>query len=667
MKPRLSWHRTPEGRVACFLGSIKPAIPVLLGVAAAMAVGTFIESTESAQLAKELVYGSWWFMALMTYVCLALIFAVVVRYPWRRRHTGFIIVHAGIIVTIVGGFISLFGRIEGTMTLQEGMSLAEIERPGRELEILHVPATEAVQLAKFPLSDQGARNLGREEEIDGLAIKIIDHWENSQLRNVILDDSAERLEAIQYSTSSLDTNGAWLGQSRSDDPRSKIYDGIQIRVLAFNIPWEPEPVVEIDESTTDSEKTVGESLPATPGATRVAFFAQGEGGDDRIEISEVGQRVKDQWRVRELKYFSQATVSADGLVEGGDAANPAVQLLLENTSDGTIERHIAFANYPELLIARPLQGETPSGLNLHFEQTGVFHISGEGHTTPPDATRNRIVFQHNAGVFKATWVRKDGSVKEFDLAGEAPFELDLDGQPLHITKHFTHARNGEEFLKSPKQKENRPLLVIELSEGYGSEQIQVPWNGQTPFVLEEGGRPILFRYGAPRFKIPFWVQLKDFRKNDYPGSRMAMDYESDVIWGPNHEHVEGDDHSVIPDPVEQMIWMNNPLKYEGWKVYQSGFMGDDITIFSIMKDPGLTLTYLGCLLLCGGILVIFYSKNYSHGHPGIAHYTKSGNVKERVASGSTDGHVQAAENIVLPAATVESKEQKKRKQEGAAA
>ncbi len=674
MKPRLSWHRTPAGRVACFLGSIKPAIPVLLGVAGALAAGTFIESTHTAEVAKELVYGSWWFIALMTYICLALIFAVVVRYPWHRRHTGFMIVHAGIIVTIAGGFISLFGRVEGLMTLREGMSLAEIERPGRELQIIEVPATEPVQMARFSLSDQGARNVGKDLSADEMTIRIVDHWENSEQRNVIMNDSADLLEATQYTTHSAAVTGTWLGQSRGDDTRSKIFDGIQLRVLAANSPWEPAPLVEeeeqVEEATpTIDELTTAESLPATPGATRLAYLVLGDATDDRIEITELGQPVNESWRVKELNYFSQAIVSSEGLVEGGNTPNPAVQLILENVNDGTIERHIAFANYPELLIARPLQGETPSGLSLHFEQTGLFHLAGEHPTTPADPDRNRIVFQHNLGVFKATWVRADGTVKEFALEGEAPFALDLDGQSLYVLKHFTHARNGEEYVKSPKQKENRPVLVLEVSEGYSNDQrLHVPWNGQAPFTREESDRPIFFRYGAPRFKLPFWVQLKDFRKNDYPGSRMAMEYESDVVWAPrvDHEHVEGDDHSGMPEPVEQKIWMNNPLKYEGWKVYQSGFMGDDISTFSIMKDPGLSLTYLGCILLCSGILVIFYSKNYSHGHPGIAHYTKSGNVRERVKSGSTDGHVQAAETIVLPAAASDNVE-KQRKQEGAAA
>jgi hypothetical protein len=89
---------------------------------------------------------------------------------------------------------------------------------------------------------------------------------------------------------------------------------------------------------------------------------------------------------------------------------------------------------------------------------------------------------------------------------------------------------------------------------------------------------------------------------------MAMSYESDVTVT---------DASGGSKPFR--IYMNNPYHGAGWKVYQSGFSMEEgeVSIFSVMKDPGLPLTYIGAIGLVGGILITFYSRGMSWGHPGI--------------------------------------------------
>ncbi len=96
------------------------AVPVLGLVALALAWGTYLESTQGTKVSRATVYGAWWFVGLMGLICVSLVFAVVTRYPWRRKHVGFITVHAGLIILIVGGFWSLVGRLEGHVTLEEG-------------------------------------------------------------------------------------------------------------------------------------------------------------------------------------------------------------------------------------------------------------------------------------------------------------------------------------------------------------------------------------------------------------------------------------------------------------------------------------------------------------------------------------------------------------------
>lgn len=91
---------------------------------------------------------------------------------------------------------------------------------------------------------------------------------------------------------------------------------------------------------------------------------------------------------------------------------------------------------------------------------------------------------------------------------------------------------------------------------------------------------------APR-TAPFSVRLADFHKTDYPGTEMAMAYQSDV-------GIQIDGQPEIP----YQIYMNNPFVHGPWKVYQSGFMGEKTSIFSVMHNPGLLLTYIASVVLC---------------------------------------------------------------------
>jgi hypothetical protein len=46
-------------------------------------------------------------------------------------------------------------------------------------------------------------------------------------------------------------------------------------------------------------------------------------------------------------------------------------------------------------------------------------------------------------------------------------------------------------------------------------------------------------------------------------------------------------------------------------------MGERTSIFSVMRDPGLLLTYIASVVLCVGVMITFYSRSLSWGHPGI--------------------------------------------------
>lgn len=99
------------------------------------------------------------------------------------------------------------------------------------------------------------------------------------------------------------------------------------------------------------------------------------------------------------------------------------------------------------------------------------------------------------------------------------------------------------------------------------------------------------RTGEKR-RLPFSLTLKDFTHEVYPGTEIPRNFSSLLRL---KDSVRGTDRDVL-------ISMNNPLRYGGRAVYQSGFgEGDTMSILQIVENPGWLLPYLSCILVGLGL------------------------------------------------------------------
>lgn len=117
----------------------------------------------------------------------------------------------------------------------------------------------------------------------------------------------------------------------------------------------------------------------------------------------------------------------------------------------------------------------------------------------------------------------------------------------------------------------------------------------------------LFGYQNRRLDAGFQIQLNQFDVIRYEGTNKAKEYASQVsILAPNEK-------SNAETPSMQ-ISMNKPLKHNGYTIYQASFSEDEATgqpnasVFSINKDPGRMVKYIGSLVLCFGIVWLFYQR-----------------------------------------------------------
>jgi cytochrome c-type biogenesis protein CcsB len=116
-----------------------------------------------------------------------------------------------------------------------------------------------------------------------------------------------------------------------------------------------------------------------------------------------------------------------------------------------------------------------------------------------------------------------------------------------------------------------------------------------------GDKSIEVFYGSKIVTLPYSLKLNDFLLERYPGSNSPSGYKSDVVLIDKAANIE--------KPF--LIFMNNILKYKGYRFYQSSFDKDEMgTILSVNHDmAGMLVTYTGYALLFLFIILSIFNRN----------------------------------------------------------
>jgi cytochrome c biogenesis protein ResB len=115
-----------------FCGSIRLAMLLLAVLIIATITGTIVESRLDTAVAQSYVYDAPWFMAWLLLLCVNLVGAVLVRYPWKPHQLGFVITHAGIVTILVGAIVGRIWGFEGSLTLFKGQPPVDFLLTGRQ-------------------------------------------------------------------------------------------------------------------------------------------------------------------------------------------------------------------------------------------------------------------------------------------------------------------------------------------------------------------------------------------------------------------------------------------------------------------------------------------------------------------------------------------------------
>ncbi len=549
-----------------FFASLRLAIFLLLALALFFAVGTFLESAYGTEAAKLLAYRNPWMSLLLILLALNVAAAALDRLPWKKKHVGFVITHAGIILILAGALVTRAYGIEGQMAVQEGQTQGRIILGEPMLQVISEDAS-AVQT--FPISPKAFAWKGRQALGPGLALL---HYYPKASRVEKIETSSDGPTALHVVLeSSFMKLDPWLVL---DDPaRSRIPLG------PAELRFTREKIVPSAASGNDSflefqfkDSTV--QLPVEPNLSKKAFLSG------------------TPYQVTILRVLKDAVVEGNQLVDRSENwNNPAVELTLEG--GGIQEKHTVFSQYPDFPT---LHGMKPSQAGVRI----FYHRGG------PGEAKNELRFVWRTTGLPIYQVRSRAGVSEGEMHLGEEYKTGWMDFKFRVEQYYPHAAIRSEFHEEPvaSQAEDH-LSAVEIEIGNGPES-KVLWLGQGDHEkVVVGGKSFQVVYGLRTQPIGFRLALRDFRLENYPGTQRPASFESDVT-------LKDDSNGMMKDLT---IRMNEPLSYKGYRVFQSGYQQSggepEISIFTVARDPGIPLKYFGALVLIGGTLTMFYSSRFS--------------------------------------------------------
>jgi hypothetical protein len=559
-----------------FSASVRLAVPLMLTLAAVVAYGTILESKYNSEYAKIAIYNSTWFLGLLALLFVNILNSTLSRWPWKRRHLGFVITHLGLLTLLTGAFITSIYGIDGQLRVHEGEAGGTLVLPRLMLSYRFENSPRA-QSVVFDKSLSEPRDLG---------------FLNDRLGHVMRVARVLPFASLEKSYRASESGGDDVALS------------FVMRSPFFNVSeWlhsRENPVMQLGPATLRLVKG-----PARRVTSVAAPKKRVAGATVLVKEIKSGQVVA-KWDLQHevfhwkdltlaLKRKLEHAVVVQNHIEEGDGraeANPAVEL--EATSGGEKHREILFAKYPGFSLNKAgLFGyglEYASSAEAASVSEAPAHgVAGGGHViefhADPAQPRQVQVELYKEGQRVAGSVLREGQT----------YQTPWMGMTIALG---TLSWGGEATYKAepvePQRGQDLPPSALLISPPEGGEF----WlsEGDT-HSIEVAGRRAEVTFGRETLDLPFQVHLKKFTKVDYPGTETPLSFESEVEVG----------------GTTQRISMNEPMKRDGYTVYQASYIMNDSgppdSIFSVNWDPGRPVKYIGSLILAVGIILFTLTRS----------------------------------------------------------
>jgi hypothetical protein len=545
--------------------SAKLAVPVLMVLAAVIGFGTLVESRYNADYAKILVYNTWWFDGLLGVLGVVVFLATLSRWPWRVRHVGFLITHLGMIVILIGSVFTKLWGIDGQLMVYEGEQGNQVTLGERVFEFSGPRVFKKILVPR----------VGEKKTAAGL-----------KPQNRQIAEHFKIVEYVPFVKPSAEIPQFESGQLLGFRIQSQFFDQEEWLHSTGKPQMQMGPaLIRMVESPTKSPaaKSIRKSRPGEA----VLILDMNSGAElaavslDRLRggLSVGGVKLKLK------QVFKFASVSSNKIVEGeGGPPNPAVEI--EFQKNGKSFRDVLFAKFPDFSLLKENE------LNIRAK----YQVELSSAQQNRDAA-NIIEFVVPQGGPPSIHLLKNGQTV---LREPAQLNVPVQTPWMGMKITLTRVNNGHD--PNPGALEPTPIDPAPKSDALPPSAIRVQpvSDPKADFWLVEGatrevnvgGEMHQVYYGRNSIRLPFSLGLKKFHKINYPGTDTAMEFASDI--------------EVAGENIPQTISMNEPLKRAGYTLYQSSYDLSPgrpaLSIFSVNRDPGRWIKYLGSAILAVGII-----------------------------------------------------------------
>lgn len=573
-----------------FFASVKLAVPLMLILALVVAVGTVLESRYNTDYAKLAIYHAWWFNALLMALWINIFLSTLSRYPFKARHTGFVITHIGLLTLLIGGMVTGYWGIDGQLRVVEGDRNAVVVLGDLSFELTDIETNASIRV---PFA------------------KSLFHLKESQLDfiNSAVGSKILAREFIPFA----DVRSFYADNETGPE---SIALGFMLRSQFFNVSeWvhsleRPEmsmgpATIRLVVDREDVKAKPSKPSPAPQGPERLIVMepkSEKVLAEFAVDQLRAGLQLPGGVVIAQLKRYAHAVVADNRLSEGDQpGANPALELML--SKGGEAKREVLYAKFPNFSLN---QLET-FGLRMRYQKDAGERQAASLADEPSQASGSRAgnVIEFHASSANPEKVRvelykNDKLVMKENLTSGDSITTPWMGMKLTLGSVKRNTSEKIEVTQAPlrPRADLPPSAVFVTPAGASADQGAWLLEGQSRRVTLSG-RDYEVYFGRKTLELPFSLSLLEFTKTDYPGTETPMSFESQV-------QVNGQGEKI-------RISMNEPLKYDGYTLYQASY---DVrpgqpkaSIFSVNNDPGRNIKYAGSLILALGIVIFTVSKS----------------------------------------------------------
>lgn len=558
------------------IGSMWFAAVLLMMLLVAMACATVFEKEHGTERALVMFYRSRWFVALLALLCINVIAATVVRYPFSKRQIGFLITHVSILVLFAGALMTRERGIDGRLGFAEGQSVSEFTLPDQPaLIVTKKEAAEAPEtsraIALEPTVFAGFETVESPEApvpwLGDLRVEVLRYLPDSQGSRDVANDNPRPSPAIEASLSHAEhLHPGWLFANQTTQMG-------EVPALFRMVSSEAALLAALDRPAGDVGQSKGVVNVTLDG--RPYRFPMEKLTGEAVPLGETA------YSVRVLRYLPHATVDENGSIVNASNRpdNPFIEAEIAGPDGTQVLR--AFSKFPD---HGSMHGGTESeNLKLRF-------IANE---SAGPAIPVEIISDPAGKMFSRFTLSGQVTVSEQIRLGE-PVPTPWPNQVLTIIRRFDNARfvSGVKPVAEPRQT-RVPAVRVKLTAGEHENEMWLQKHRSYPVSVNRDAYELTF--GDMPVPLGFEMRLDEFLVGMYPGTGRPRTFRSTV---------------TLLDPEgggeeRRTISMNNPITHGGYTFYQSSYDergGTKRSYLSVSRDPGQPVVFAGYFAMMAGMV-----------------------------------------------------------------